>query len=719
MTASFGKLEQETLTLGPGLNLLSRPNEAGKSTWAAFLLAMFYGIDTTERAKQGMLPAKTKYKPWSGQPMQGTLLLETGDGRRIRLERTSRGRTPMGEFAAYDADTGLRIESLTADNCGVTLLGVERSVFARSAFLHQSQLAVTADGALERRLSSLVTTGDERASASAAGQLLREQRNQIQHNKTGLLPQALAERQQLLDTLSQLQQLHRQDLALRAQADELSAQLSSLALAEQALRAQAQAQKQAQLSQARAQVQAGEQALSAAQEKTRRYPPRETISALRESLLDKQDTQDAPLPQPPEVPACPPVFQGVAPDQLLDKAQRDGREFDRLTAKKRPSLLPPAVALIAAVIAAAVFAALAKYPVCAVWVVCALAALWQLVRTKRAIRAYERNMDAAQAILLQYENRSRDAFTAFAAQYREQLLVYEQKRAAYQAALAERQSRAQARTEQTARVFGALSVFAPDARDVPSALHALEQAEADWRALDAAAGALALARSRAETLQTAYGALAPVPMPPGDWTGLDAGQIARERAEAERQLRSLRSRLDQSQGHAAAMGDAAAMTARVEALDAEIDALRRRYAAIELAEQTMQAAAEELQTRFAPQLAARAGAYLAAMTENRYDRVLLDRQLSLAAMPAGQAGLVGPLSLSTGTAGQLYLAVRLAICDLALPKDAPLILDDALVSFDDARMAAALRLLRGQERQVLLFTCQSREARWLSSQTQA
>ena len=52
MTATFGKLEHETLTLADGLNILSLPNEGGKSTWAEFLLAMFYGVDTSERASR-------------------------------------------------------------------------------------------------------------------------------------------------------------------------------------------------------------------------------------------------------------------------------------------------------------------------------------------------------------------------------------------------------------------------------------------------------------------------------------------------------------------------------------------------------------------------------------------------------------------------------------------------------------------------------------------
>ena len=63
-----------------------------------------------------------------------------------------------------------------------------------------------------------------------------------------------------------------------------------------------------------------------------------------------------------------------------------------------------------------------------------------------------------------------------------------------------------------------------------------------------------------------------------------------------------------------------------------------------------------------------------------------------------------------GTVDQLYLALRLAVAKELTPH-APLILDAALVRFDDTRLAAALRILRqeAEKKQVLLFTCQSRE----------
>ena len=53
-------------------------------------------------------------------------------------------------------------------------------------------------------------------------------------------------------------------------------------------------------------------------------------------------------------------------------------------------------------------------------------------------------------------------------------------------------------------------------------------------------------------------------------------------------------------------------------------------------------------------------------------------------------------ALSQGTVDQMYLAVRLAVCELALPADdpIPLVLDDALANFDDERARLALTVWR-------------------------
>ena len=149
MTATFGKLENKVLELKPGLNIIEAPNEWGKSTWCAFLAAMLYGIDTKARTTQTALADKERYAPWSGAPMEGRMDI-CWNGRDITIERRSKGRLPMGEFRAYETESGLDVPELTATNCGMMLLGVERSVFV-VAYTDKKNVSVQLIKLRERR----------------------------------------------------------------------------------------------------------------------------------------------------------------------------------------------------------------------------------------------------------------------------------------------------------------------------------------------------------------------------------------------------------------------------------------------------------------------------------------------------------------------------------------------------------------------------------------
>ena len=99
MTATFGKLENSTLTLNPDLNIIEAPNEWGKSTWCAFITAMFYGIETRVHSTKTAIADKERYAPWSGAPMSGRMDL-LWNGRRITIQRSTKGRSIFGVFKA-------------------------------------------------------------------------------------------------------------------------------------------------------------------------------------------------------------------------------------------------------------------------------------------------------------------------------------------------------------------------------------------------------------------------------------------------------------------------------------------------------------------------------------------------------------------------------------------------------------------------------------------
>ena len=171
-----------------------------------------------------------------------------------------------------------------------------------------------------------------------------------------------------------------------------------------------------------------------------------------------------------------------------------------------------------------------------------------------------------------------------------------------------------------------------------------------------------------------------------------------------------------AEGELRTLGDPDEAEINLQNLQEELAKREQEYDAIELALKSMEQANAAMQVRFSPELNRRAGEELSALTGGRYDKLTLKRTFEALAGEWGEVLPRNVLSLSQGTADQLYLAVRLAVCDLTLPQNdpAPMVLDDALANFDDERMALAMeRLLeRSGEQQVLLFTCHSRETGW-------
>ena len=198
---------------------------------------------------------------------------------------------------------------------------------------------------------------------------------------------------------------------------------------------------------------------------------------------------------------------------------------------------------------------------------------------------------------------------------------------------------------------------------------------------------------------------------------LSRSQLQAERTANAARLEELRRRLHTAQGQSQALGDRTQLEADLAEKEEQRRSLQAEYDAIFLAAQVLETSNISLQKRFSPALGEKSAEIFTKLTQGKYNKVLLNKELIPSAQEKGSLLPRETFQLSQGTADQLYLAVRLAICDLVLPqkKKAPLVLDDALITFDDGRMEAALTYLAqlARERQILLFTCQHREAAFL------
>ena len=694
MTATFGKLEHETLTLQPGLNIIEAPNEWGKSTWCAFLVAMLYGLDTRAKTTKTALAEKERYAPWSGSPMAGRIDLHW-NGRDITIERQTRGRTPMGEFRAYETKSGLAVPELTAANCGFLLLGVERSVFLRSAFLRLSDLPVTNDDALRRRLNALVTTGDESSAGDRLEKGLKELKNRIRYHRTGLIPQAEQERAALEETISQLQSLEGQCGQLQGRMKEVEQWISQLENHQKALAQDAARQDEARVAEARQLRNEAAARLDALQALCAELPQREEIrwmldklSGLEEALQSLQ--MEEQMLQLPVHPVEKPRFAGeMGPEDTLRQVKADAEAYQKT---KMPGLVwwLAAVMLTAAGGIAAFWQRIPGLVMLCVGAAALGALLILTGRKRRAAGALERIYGSADpALWLKEAEAYAAAVEAAKEAARQQTEIYRDLKA-----------RKQALDERIRQAAGG--------QPLAKCRQAWEQSLGNWDARADAGRDYQRAENHYQTLK-AMAKTAPEPAEPDTLT-YSEGETARLLSDAKQEKSLLESRLNQYSGRMEAMGDPDERKVRLEQVNSRLQKLEQTYAALTLAQETLAQATAELQRRFAPRIAGRAQEMMGMLTNGRYRRLRLKEDLSVLAGAESEDTLREILWRSDGTVDQLYLALRLAVAEELTP-DAPLILDDALVRFDDTRLKAAIELLKAQSetKQVILFSCQSRE----------
>lgn len=733
MTATFGKLQGRTLELQDGLNILQAPNETGKSTWCAFLLSILYGINSRERDRAGFIADKNRYAPWSGTAMSGRMDC-TADLGELTLTRTTRRQSsPMGEFSAVYTGTNEPVPGLSAASCGETLLGISREVFERSAFIRQNSLSISQNADLERRIAALISSGQEDTSYTEAADALKKQLNRRRHNKTGQLPALEAE-------LADLDRQLAESSSLAQQLAEARAEVSSLSASEQALqgeldqwdRWEAARQRQV-LSDAAAAAETAESRAAQVREQLQRdqIPENETIARLRGAIVNLETTRKAvDKARAERDEAMKSLLRAEAAVNESPFAGQTAEQAQREVQSTAPAKIPGPIAarelaiffLLAAAGAGAAFLILSQAALSAPlsWLLpgavfvtfAAVGGVLSRFYRRHALRA-ARNA----ALLKRFGTTDMGKISSMVDVYVQAL-----------AARDDAQAQANAKSAAADTLYNSLSSneqgillevrrFAPDAFDIPTADQLLRRCAVRRKELAEAESAAREARLRSDLqFQQLPEDDAPAEALPAPSRSRDAVTADLEAARAA--LAQARSAADRLTGQLHGLTPPDQLRARRAELEDQRTGLETEYSAIRLAMETLDHANTALQNRFSPELGRRAAEIFAQLTGSRYSGVVLDRSFRLSAEPAGDPVFRDAALLSAGTLDQLYLAVRLAICDLVLPpeKQVPIVLDDALANFDDQRCAAALGFLKeaSEDRQILLFTCHSREAEFFA-----
>ena len=137
----------------------------------------------------------------------------------------------------------------------------------------------------------------------------------------------------------------------------------------------------------------------------------------------------------------------------------------------------------------------------------------------------------------------------------------------------------------------------------------------------------------------------------------------------------------------------------------------KRRLALKLAMERLNELSGELKRQLEERLKGEASQILAYITEGKYTQLLIEDGMHLSILKEGKR--ISLEQLSRGTVEQVYFALRMAASKVLHEEEYPVILDDTFVYYDDMRLKKVLQWLGEHKQQVLIFTCQKREAQLL------
>ena len=214
---NFGRLQNFDYSFTEGLNILLQENGWGKSTLAAFIKAMFYGMPASSKQSLDENERK-KYMPWQGGAYGGSLEFSTATGK-YRIERFFGTKESGDSFALYDLATNCESNRYSS-RIGEELFGIDADGFARTVYLSQHAIIAKGDNnTITAKLGDLLDDVDDIGSFDNAMATLEKRRKY--YKMTGERGRIADIEREIASLRAQIEQLCRTEEMMRQKESEL------------------------------------------------------------------------------------------------------------------------------------------------------------------------------------------------------------------------------------------------------------------------------------------------------------------------------------------------------------------------------------------------------------------------------------------------------------------------------------------------------------------
>ncbi len=186
---SFGKLKDFSYDFTDGINTIKEDNGWGKSTFATFIKAMFYGLNDSKRNVAEN--ERMKFKPWnSTERFGGNVRFQWGE-KVFRLERFFGQKQAEDTVRLYDDITGK--EYSNTENLGKRIFEIDEEGFLSTTYFSQKDFEIKSNSSLTAKFSSVCEIQDTDAFDKALLKVEEKAKSFKYRGDKGLIPDAKRE----------------------------------------------------------------------------------------------------------------------------------------------------------------------------------------------------------------------------------------------------------------------------------------------------------------------------------------------------------------------------------------------------------------------------------------------------------------------------------------------------------------------------------------------
>ena len=161
---NFGKLSNYDYDFQDGINIIKAENGFGKTTFASFIKAMFYGLEGKRNTK--VLIDRKKYEPWQGGKFGGNIEFEL-QGKKYKLERFFEKKEADDIFKLYDLSTNLETKDFS-QNIGEEIFKLDKEAYERSSFISGQNMETSMNDSINAKLGNILESENDVNSSEKA-----------------------------------------------------------------------------------------------------------------------------------------------------------------------------------------------------------------------------------------------------------------------------------------------------------------------------------------------------------------------------------------------------------------------------------------------------------------------------------------------------------------------------------------------------------------------